>query len=123
MKIRNCIALLSVINCVCFPVLAQSIGWTTVTPGNMQWGAAPSTGATFTPIGPMVYGSDGSSSYQSGGTTNQSDGRSAYGTGGATVHSDGTRTQLIGETLFGERPDGSQFYCRRQSGQVVCKPR
>ena len=89
----------------------------------MQWGAAPSTGSTFTPIGPMIFGTDGSSSYQSGGTTNYRDGRSAYGSGGVTVHSDGTRTQLIGETLFGERPDGSQFYCMRQGGQVTCKPR
>lgn len=29
----------------------------------------------------------------------------------------------IGDTLYGQRPDGSQFYCRMQGSQTVCHPR
>jgi len=89
----------------------------------MQFGGQQPGAITWTPIGANVYGSDGGSGYQSGGSTVYSNGTSSYSTGDVTVHSDGTRTRLVGDTLYGQKPDGSQFYCRTQGGQAVCQPR
>lgn len=103
--------------------IAQGIQWKPVTSGNSQNNGSNYGGSTWTPIGSNSYGSNGESSYQSGGSTTYSNGSNSYNTGGVTTHSDGTRTWMVGETLYGETPDGRQYYCRMQGGQAVCKPR
>lgn len=123
MKPINLIRSFVLASSVCLSASAQNIGWTPVTSGNMQYGNQPQGSISWNPVGSNLYGSDGSSAYQSGGSTIYSNGSSSYNTGNVTVHSDGTRTHVVGDTLYGQNPNGTQFYCRMQGGQAVCHPR
>ncbi len=102
---------------------SQSIGWKPVTAGNPQWSNSPAPSVSFTPVGPMTYGSDGSSSYQTGNTSANSDGTTSYRSGNTTTRSDGTRMTHVGEFTYIQRPDGSQFVCSKQGDRAVCNPR
>jgi hypothetical protein len=94
-------------------VVAGGIGWTPVTPGNMQWGQQSSGITTYRQIGPYSYGSDGSTSYNGGGSTPESN---------ISVDSDGNRYQRMGDMTHVETPDGRKFWCRMQGTEAVCRP-
>ena len=104
---------------------AQPIGWKPVTSGNMEWGNKPQTATpppvTFTPIGQSTFGSDGSSSYQTGNTRINSNGTSSQRTGNTTTSSDGTRSVEIGGITYVQRPDGSRYTCSKVGDQTICK--
>lgn len=121
MKLRRLAALLAT-TLICSAAAAAPITWTPVTGGNMP---APQSGSsiTFMPLGQTSYGSDGSTATTVGPTTIRSNGTSSYNSGDLSTHSDGTITQRIGDTVYGQRPDGSQFYCTKPADQVICRPR
>lgn len=122
MKLSHTVTLLASV-LLCATASAGAITWNNVTPGNMPTPSFNPPTISFMPIGNTTYGSDGSSATSSGNSTADSNGNSSYSTGNITTHSDGARTQIIGDTLYGQRADGSQFYCRRQGDQTVCHPR
>jgi hypothetical protein len=100
---------------------AGPITWTPIRGGSSD--EADDQPKIYTPIGNSTFGSDGSSGYRSGQSSVDSTGNSSYTSGNITIHSDGTRTTVIGDTMYGQKPDGSQFYCRLQGAQTVCYPR
>lgn len=61
MKSLKYLVILLVLGCTA--VLAGAPKWNNVTSGNMDWSSTPSDhgSTTYTRIGPMIYGNDGSS--------------------------------------------------------------
>lgn len=120
MSIRSYAVLFSMAS-LCASATAQ-IGWNPI-PSTVQPTPFNPPSISFTPIGSTFHGSDGSAGVGVGNTTIYNDGRSAYSTGDITTHSDGTMTREIGEIIYGQRPDGSQFYCTKVAEQTICRSR
>jgi hypothetical protein len=123
MKEVRLVAAAGLLALACNYVMAGPITWTPIGGGSSAADDDDFQPKTYTPIGDILFGSDGSKGYRSGDTSVGDDGTSSRQSGNVVTQSDGTLTQVIGNTLYGQKPDGTQFYCRMQGGQAACYPR
>lgn len=95
--------------------LAQRIGWTPVTPGNMQWSNAPGSGrTTYQQIGPTTFGSDGSAERAQEGVTYQR-------SGNVVTFPNGNRGVINGDNYTEyDRSGEAVRSCTRVSGISTC---
>lgn len=99
---------------------AQHIGWNPVTPGNMQWSNAPGGHTTYQQVGPLTFGSDGSSAYSTG-QGGVSNGVTSQRSGDIVTYSNGNRGIFNGNGYVEYNSSGKQVrHCALFEGQVSC---